>query len=589
MRRRCSLRLPLIGMAALQLLLEPARAADLPTIKAPPAPPPAAFTWTGLHLGADFGYTWSPSPQITAASANLYDLTAFSWGPASALSASGVVSSNLDGFLAGGGLGYDWQFTDRFVAGLEADLQGAGARGGGGLRNIVPNPNALGLAAFAVTGAKLNRNLEYLGTTRARLGYAVTPNLLAYATGGLAFGGVNEIASFRQNAAPSLLSSGSAKGSAFENSVGWTAGAGVEYAFTRQLSAKFEYLYYDLGSMTLTNANINPIILQGILGLPLFVANATNVSTRFDGHLVRAGLNYRLDWSQPEPSASGATPLLASPRLALTPAPTLGDWRLSFAPYSWALGINGSVTALGETVGADLSFIDFLTKTSAFPLNFAGRGEANNGPFGVYGDLIWMQLRAGGSTLQLRSPLTDVSVAASADGHLKLTMAIGEAGVTYELARWKFLGAQSSFTSLDVYAGMRYWFVDLDLQLDVTGAAASQIPGLDVSRAGGLGVAKSGALQWVDPVIGLRARHEFAPGERFETRGDIGGFGAGSAFSWEVYGGYAHDFEFNGLKLTSSIGYRALSVDYSKTNNNGRENGVNAVLHGPLVSVGLRF
>ena len=89
---------------------------------------------------------------------------------------------------------------------------------------------------------------------------------------------------------------------------------------------------------------------------------------------VRAGLNYRFDWSQPEPSASGATPLLASPRLALMPAPTLGDWRLSFAPYSWALGINGSVTALGETVGADLSFIDFLTKTSAFPLNFAGRG-----------------------------------------------------------------------------------------------------------------------------------------------------------------------------------------------------------------------
>ena len=199
------------------------------------------------------------------------------------------------------------------------------------------------------------------------------PKLLVYATGGLAFGGANEIASFRLNAAPSLLSGGSAKGSVFENRAGWTAGAGVEYAFTRQLSAKFEYLYYDLGSMTLTNANINPIILQGILGLPLFVANATNVSTRFDGHLVRAGLNYRLDWSQPEPSASGATPLLASPRLALTPAPTLGDWRLSFAPYSWALGINGSVTALGETVGADLSFIDFLTKTSAFPLNFAGR------------------------------------------------------------------------------------------------------------------------------------------------------------------------------------------------------------------------
>ena len=588
MRRRCSFRLPLLGMAALQLLLGPARAADLPYVKAPLAPPPPAFTWTGLHLGADFGYTWSPSPQITAASANIFDLSLLGWGPASALSASGVVDSKLDGFFAGGGLGYDWQFHDRFVAGLEADLQGAGVRGGGGLRNIVPNPNILGLSAAAVTGAKLNRDLEYLGTTRARLGYAVVPNLLAYATGGLAFGGVNESASFGQNLAPSLLSSGSAKGSAFENRVGWTAGTGVEYALTPALSAKFEYLYYDLGSKTLTNANINPIILQGVfLGLQS-VADATNVSTRYDGHLLRAGLNYRFDWSQPaESTPSGATPLLAPPRFAALEAPRLGDWRLSFAPYTWALGINGSVTAWGQTVGTDLSFIDFLTKTSAFPLNFAGRAEASNGPFGVYGDLIWMQLRASGSTLQLRSPFADASVAVSADGHLKLTMAIAEAGATYELARWKFLGATNSFTSLDAYAGMRYWFADLDLQLDVAGAAASQLLGL--SQVGALGVAKSGALQWVDPVVGLRARHEFAPGERFETRGDIGGFGAGSAFSWEVYGGYAHDFEFNGLKLTSSIGYRALSVDYSKTNSNGRESGVNAVLHGPVTSLGLRF
>ncbi len=456
------------------------------------------------------------------------------------------------------------------------------------MRNIIPNPNILGLSASAVTGAKLNRTLEYLGTARGRLGYAPLPNLLAYVTGGLAFGGVTESASFGQSLAPSLLSSGTAKGSAFENRAGWTLGAGLEYALTPALSAKVEYLYYDLGSKTLTNANINPIILQGIfLGLQS-VADATNVSTRFDGHVVRAGLNYRFDWSEPaERTSSGATPLLASPRFAALQAPALGDWRLSFAPYSWALGMNGSVTAWGETVGTDLSFIDFLTKTSAFPLNFSGRVEASNGPFGVYGDLVWAQLRASGSTLQLRSPLADIAVAASADGHLKLTLAIAEAGVSYELARWKFLGAANSFTSLDAYAGMRYWFADLDLQLDVAGAAASELLGL--SQAGTLGVAKSGALQWVDPVVGLRARHEFAPGERFETRGDIGGFGAGSAFSWEVYGGYAHDFEWNGLKLTSSIGYRALSVDYSKTNSNGRESGVNAVLHGPVTSLGLRF
>ncbi len=439
----------------------------------------------------DFGYTWSPSPSITAVSANLYDRTVLGWGPASALSASGVVSSNLDGFLAGGGLGYNWQFHDRFVAGLEADLQGAGVRGGGGLRNIIPNPNILGLSASAVTGARFNRTLEYLGTARGRLGYAPLPNLLAYVTGGLAFGGVTESASFGQRLAPSLLSSGSAKGSSFDNRTGWTLGAGLEYALTPALSAKVEYLYYDLGSKTLTNSNINPIILQGIfLGLQS-VADATNVSTRFDGHVIRAGLNYRFDWSRPaEVSSSGATPLLASPRFAAVEAPRLGDWRISATPYLWAVGINGDMTARGETVASDFSFIDFLTKTSAFPLNFAGRLEASNGPFGVYGDFVWMQLRASGSILQLRSPLADVVIAASAAGHLKQTMAIGEAGVSYELARWNFLGAPEFVTSFDAYAGMRYWFVDLDLRLDATGAAAAESIGL--SEVGGLAVREIG-------------------------------------------------------------------------------------------------
>ena len=75
-------------------------------------------------------------------------------------------------------------------------------------------------------------------------------------------------------------------------------------------------------------------------------------------------------------------------------------------------------------------------------------------------------------------------MAASADGHAKMTLAIGEAGLSYELARWKFLGAPNSVTTLDAYAGMRYWLVDLDLQFDVAGAGASELLGL--SQAGAL-------------------------------------------------------------------------------------------------------
>ena len=83
-------------------------------------------------------------------------------------------------------------------------------------------------------------------------------------------------------------------------------------------------------------------------------------------------------------------------------------------------------------------------------------------------------------------------------------------------------------------------------------------------------------------------RHEIAPGEEFQARGDIGGFSVGSKFSWKFFGGYSRDFMFNGLNLTSTIGYRALSADYSHLNNN-RQNGIDAILDGPVTGVSLRF
>ncbi|HEY8161108.1 MAG TPA: hypothetical protein VIF34_02390 [Methylocystis sp.] len=80
----------------------------------------------------------------------------------------------------------------------------------------------------------------------------------------------------------------------------------------------------------------------------------------------------------------------------------------------------------------------------------------------------------------------------------------------------------------------------------------------------------------MDPAIGLRMRQGFTPGGgTFEMRGDIGGFGAGSKFSWQVFGGYNADFEVNGMKLVGPVGYRALGMDFSKWVN-GHDNGLNA-------------
>ncbi len=363
-------------------------------------------------------------------------------------------------------------------------------------------------------------------------------------------------------------------------------GGGFEWAFARNLSAKLEYLYYDLGAVALTNANINPLAFTNIVTGALQVADATMVSTRFNGHVLRAGLNYRFDWSEPAPTGSAATPLFASPQFAAIDRPSFGDWRFKLMPYMWAMNTNGAMTARGHTVGTDTTVVDAYTKSSSFPLTFMGRFEARNGPVSFYGDLAWVQLRFSGSTLKLRSPTLDIGLAVSASGRLKQTMAIGEAGAGYELARWTLAGAPDTFTALDAYAGLRYWYIGLDLSLDVVGAVNSQLLGVDL--LGAKAIAKSGNIQWIDPVIGLGLRHQFAPGEEFQFRGDIGGFSVGSKFSWQTFGAYNHNFSYAGYDFTSTMGYRALSVDYSDGFGN-RRRGIDAIIHGPVMAASLRF
>lgn len=565
---------------ALLCLAQESLAADLPTRKAAPPAPPPVFTWTGFYVGFNFGYTWTANPSIAANTANVLDLSAERFGLASAIGASGISGARLDGFFFGGQAGYNWQFADKLIAGFEGDIQGAGVRGGGGLANVTGAP-----AGFAVTGGKLNRSLEYLGTVRSRLGYAVTPTIMAYVTGGLAYGGANLTTTISQSLTPSILIGNPGKGDLYENLVGWTIGAGGEMALSRNLSAKLEYLYYDLGGLQLSSA-YNPLAFTDpLLGLRL--VDATNVSTRINGHIIRAGLNYRFDWSIPETSGSPATPLFASPQFVSAETPVLRDWSFKVMPYMWAINMNGALTIRNQNVEANATIIDAITKSSSFPLAFMGRVEASNGPFWLYGDFAWVRLRFSGSTLKLRSPFADVALGLSASGHMRLTMAIGEAGVGYELARWKLMNAPTSFTALDAYAGMRYVYVGADLTLQALGAVNSALLGVD--QIGARAYAKSGAIEWVDPVVGLRMRHSFSPGENFEMRGDIGGFGVGSKFSWQFYGGYSHDFEFNGLKFAGLVGYRALNLDYSTRLWDGKENGINAIIHGPITGVSMRF
>lgn len=570
--------LPLALAIAFPLASTSAIGADLP-------PPPPVFTWTGAYIGFNAGYTFRNSANISAATTNVLDAGARAgvFGAASAVGATGVVSSGLDGFFSGGQIGYNWQFAERYVIGLEADIQGAGVRGGGNF--VTTTPSYVDPASSANSRVTVHRDLEYLGTARARAGYALAPNFLLYATGGLAYGGVDLSAKVRQTLSPSALFSPTGKGDLFENRVGWTIGGGAELAFTPNLSAKFEALYYDLGRATISGFPSQ--VYTNVLNGAVEVADTSTVSTRYNGVILRAGINYRFDGSAPTGSGSAATPLFAVPTFVAAPPPAFGDWKVSITPYAWAADTNGTMTARGDTVDVNASFIDVLTRSSSIPLPFMGHLEARNGPLSLYGDITWMRLRFAGSATRQFNPVADLGVGVNATAFVKETLTIVEAGAFYELARWSVSGgAPAAFTAIDAFAAARYWNVNIAITGTTSSSVSSNIA--DLQEIGSTPINNSLGMHWVDPVIGLRLRQTLTADDEFILRGDIGGFGVGSKFSWQVFGGYSHQFSFGPLNVAGVIGYRALGVDYSTGSGDFRR-GVDMVMHGPIIGLTLPF
>jgi len=228
------------------------------------------------------GGTFSNSNVLFSSVPNPPFFTAFG------LASNASVGGNSNGFIGGGQIGYNWQFTPRFAAGIEADIQGA-ARSSFRTTSAFPDPVA-GQPPMLTTFSG-SKSVDYLGTVRGRLGGLVTPTLMVYGTGGLAYGGVNLTANtfqLRPNLVPGF--SPNVAGSAFAGSrVGWTVGGGLEWMFLPNWSAKAEYLYYDLGtastpaSVLVDTPNGNQLAFNG-------------ASTRFNGNIVRAGVNYHFNW-----------------------------------------------------------------------------------------------------------------------------------------------------------------------------------------------------------------------------------------------------------------------------------------------------
>ncbi|MCW2316974.1 outer membrane immunogenic protein [Rhodoblastus acidophilus] len=244
------MRLLTLASITLASLAGSALAADLPSSKAAPllAPAPTA-DWTGFYIGANVGYGGDTFD---------YPVNVARVGSGSAHLTSG-------GVLGGGQVGYNKQFGS-YLLGLEADIQGTDVKaelGAGG---------AVGGTTF---DGKAGSSLDYFGTVRGRLGYLATSNILVYATGGFAYGGLNSYAK------GSIAGVGSASLTKDSDLTGWTVGGGAELALNPQWSVKGEYLYADLGKATLASGNI--------------LGTSASLSVKPTVNVFRIGLNYKLD------------------------------------------------------------------------------------------------------------------------------------------------------------------------------------------------------------------------------------------------------------------------------------------------------
>jgi outer membrane immunogenic protein len=268
----------LASVGAIALTGSAAFAADLPSRAPPPVylPPPPIFTWTGFYIGGQVGGAWGTGGSSFSAFDPVTDtFVDNSFG-----------SGNPGGVIGGGHIGFDYQIpgwnwfsSSGVVIGVEGTVDGSS----------LSKTTVVTLPGIFVNSATLTAqsSLDIQGSVRGRLGIA-WDRVLIYATGGVAFGGINtdfQLSGVDEAGVPFFAST-----SRSNSRTGWTVGGGIEYALTNNWLIGAEYRFTDFGTISREAALSDGGFFSG--------------QRRLEENQVQARISYKFDWYTPPPVVS---------------------------------------------------------------------------------------------------------------------------------------------------------------------------------------------------------------------------------------------------------------------------------------------
>jgi iron complex outermembrane recepter protein len=332
------------------------------------APIATAWSWAGPYIGLNLGYSAGKSKTDAVFSDATVGTPLFATGS----------TENLSGLIGGAQAGYNWQ-AGNWVGGIEADIQmsGQGAIPSYVCPAAICNPTIVNFDAPVTASFVQGNKLDSFGTLRARFGTTITPDLIAYATGGLAVGSIRTTVNLSGIAvdADGNINAVTAPVSVLAIKPGWTVGAGLEARLFGNVTGKVEYLYMDFGS-------VSAGVTNGLNATPIALASSSHVTD----NIVRAGVNYRFD---PAVGGYDAVPGIGIPLIYKAAPYKVPPYGAPIAiAWSWAgpyLGIN-----VGYSAGKSKTDAGFSDAGAGSPLFATASSDNLNGVIaGFQGGYNW--------------------------------------------------------------------------------------------------------------------------------------------------------------------------------------------------------